>query len=133
MKFEKIDNWSERFRPDGLLYFTQRVNEMLFHYTDHVFKAPVLNTFLLAEEYIKTSKLVKKGTINENHLKQIMDEFQDSYKKDIVIKEHVDDNERTRVLQKLNSSSIDGQIQMMEYVRYTLRDYDNWCKQYICN
>ena len=131
MKYDKLTNWAEGFRHDGLLYFTQRIDEMLFHYTDHVYKAPVLNTFLLVDEFIKTAKLVKEGTINENHLKQIMAEFQESIKKDIIVKEHIDEAEKTRFLQKLNSSSIDGQLQMMKYIKYILCDYNEWCKQYI--
>ena len=130
MKYSTIENW-EDFRHDGLLYFTQRINEMLFHYTDHVYKAPVLNSFLLVDEFIKTAKLVKEGTINENHLKQIMAEFQDSFKKDIIIKEHLDENEKDQLLQKVNSSTINGQIQMMQYIQYVLRDYNEWCKQYL--
>jgi len=34
-------------RLDGLLYFSQRLDEMLFHYTVDLYKAPVLNTHLL--------------------------------------------------------------------------------------
>ncbi len=131
MKIETLKNWSKDFRHDGLLFFTQRINEMLFHQTDHIFKAPVLNTYLLADEYIKTAKLVKKGLINENHSKQIMEEFQDTFIKDIIIKEHLDENERNRILHKLNGITFDEQIKMMEYVQYILRDYNEWCKQYI--
>ena len=35
MKLNNLDNWKD-FKNDGLLYFCQRVNEMLFHYSDHI-------------------------------------------------------------------------------------------------
>jgi len=131
MKTETLNNWSKDFRHDGLLFFSQRINEMLFHYTDHILKAPVLNTLLLVDEYIKTAKLVKSGLINDYHLKQIMEEFQDTFNKDIIIKENLNENEKNYILHSLNSSTNEVKVQMMEYVRYVLKDYNGWCKKYI--
>ena len=87
MKFYKLDNWHPAFRHDGLLYFTQRIQEMLFYYSSHIYKAPVLNTYLLIQEYLHTAALVKNKTINEHHLKYIMDEFQDAFSNDPMIEE----------------------------------------------
>ena len=39
---------------DGYLFFVQRLQEMLFHYSDDIVKAPVHNTQTLLEEYKKT-------------------------------------------------------------------------------
>ena len=36
---------------DGYLFFVQRLQEMLFHYSDDIVKAPVHNTQTLLEEY----------------------------------------------------------------------------------
>ena len=47
MKFSKPVNWIDGFRHDGLLYFAQRLEEMLFSYTDELYSVPVLNTCLL--------------------------------------------------------------------------------------
>ena len=85
MKFYKLDNWDNDFRHDGLLYFSQRIQEMLFYYSDHIYKAPVLNSYLLIREYINTAKLVRKKVIKDNHLKYIMEEFQDTFSNDIVL------------------------------------------------
>ena len=35
---------------DGYLFFVQRLQEMLFHYSDDIVKAPVHNTQTLLEE-----------------------------------------------------------------------------------
>ena len=128
MKYDNLDNWDKNFRHDGLLYFAQRINEMLFYYTDHIFKSPVLNTELLVNEYIKTAKLARN---NDGHLKQIMDEFQNAFKKDIILNGHIDEHERTHILHKLNTSSSEEQFKIMEYVLYVLGDYNKWCKQFI--
>ena len=37
MKFSKPVNWIDGFRHDGLLYFAQRLEEMLFSYTDELY------------------------------------------------------------------------------------------------
>lgn len=41
---------------DGYLFFVQRLQEMLFHYSDDIVKAPVHNTQTLLEEYVDTEK-----------------------------------------------------------------------------
>ena len=58
---------------DGVLYFSQRIDEMLNHSTLHIHKAPLLNTYLLAREYLITSKNVTDKVINETHLKFVYD------------------------------------------------------------
>lgn len=131
MKFSKPDNWSTRFRHDGLLYFAQRIQEMLFHYTNHIYKAPVLNTFLLVKEYIYTAGLVRKKAINEGHLKHIMEEFQETFSNDLIIQKNFDAELKKQILQRLNSSSIQEQEKTMAYLLHLLRNYNNWCKEYL--
>ena len=82
MKYSELDNWIDGFQDDNLLFFTQRVNEMLFHFTDHVFQTPVYNTALLVDEFLDNQGLVEEGTIGSKHLKHIMDEFLSSFKND---------------------------------------------------
>ena len=85
MKFYKLNNWDSNFRHDGLLYFSQRIQEMLSYYSDHIYKAPLLNSYLLIKEYIDTANLVRKKIIKDNHLKYIMEEFQDTFANDIIL------------------------------------------------
>ena len=131
MKFYKLDNWSPNFRHDGLLYFTQRIQEMLFYYSAHIYKTPVLNTYLLIREYLNVAELVNRKTINENHLKHIMDEFQDTFSNDLIIREHIDEDKRTDILQKINSSTAQDQLKIMGYLLNVLGDYNLWCIEYL--
>ena len=53
---------------DGYLFFVQRLQEMLFHYSDDIVKAPVHNTQTFLEEYVDTEKDVVKGSIKQYQL-----------------------------------------------------------------
>ena len=131
MKFYNLDNWDANFRHDGLLYFTQRIQEMLFYYSAHIYKTPVLNTYLLVREYLNVAELVKNKTINENHLKHIMDEFQDAFGNDLIIRENIEEERRKDILQRLNSATIDDQEKIMKYLLNTLGEYNVWCINYL--
>jgi len=130
MKYESITNWGD-YRHDGLLYFAQRVNEMLSNDTDHIYKAPIYNTKLLVREYIKTSLLVDKSAVHENHLKSIIEEFQNSFSTDVVVAEHINEEKRQQLIRELNSPSKSKQRRIMKYISYLLSDYDYWCKNYL--
>lgn len=45
---------------DGILFFFQRLEEMLFHYSDDIVRASVHNTRTLLIEYLKNESEVKK-------------------------------------------------------------------------
>lgn len=129
MKYSDLDNWVNGFQHDSLLFFTQRVNEMLFHFTNHVFQTPVLNTSLLADEFLNNQDLVKEGIIGSKHLKHIMDEFLSSFSNDVVLKYHVESKEKQRILRKINSLPLDNRKTIMEYTKFLLSDYILWCRE----
>ena len=52
-----VQKWDRQY--DGILYFVQRLQEMLFHYSDDIVKAPVHNTMTLIFEYIELEKDVE--------------------------------------------------------------------------
>lgn len=120
MHFKVDGNWNDNFSHDGMLYFAQRVEEMLMFFTSHLYKAPVLNTYLLIEEYISTYRLVKSNTIQEPNLKIILEEFCDSIKNDIVIKEHFSKTDIEYYIQHLHELSLENQVQFMLYLYHNL-------------
>ena len=65
--------WEEKY--DGILYFFQRLEEMLFHYTIDIFIAPVHNTKTLLEEYISVQQDTAKKGVGIYNLEQIRDEL----------------------------------------------------------
>ena len=130
-KYEITGTWKDDFKHDGMLYFAQRIEEMLDHSTTHIYKVPVLNTNLLVKEYLATVSLVEKDIVHKDHLKHIMEEFKDSFMKDVVIKEHLSEKRINDILNKINESSEYDQQQIMKYVLSCLSDYNNWAKEYL--
>lgn len=116
---------------DGILYFSQRIDEMLKHSTYHIYKAPVHNTYLLIEEYLRTYNQVKKEIIDKAHLKYIYDEFLESFDNDVIIKEYISEKDRTALLNKLKSSSEFDRNKVMHYILHLISKYDYWCKEYL--
>jgi hypothetical protein len=127
MRFKINGNWKEGFSHDGMLYCAQRIEEMLMFFTSHLYKVPVLNTYLLIEEYLTTFGLVKSGMIHESHLKIILDEFCDSLKNDIVIKEHFSASQIEYFSQHLNELSQENQKKFMAYLFHKFVMYPVWC------
>ena len=131
MIFAKLDNWKDGFRHDGMLFFTQRVAEMLFHYSDHVYRTPVLNTSSLLDEYFQTVSLIEEGFINESHKQYILDELLDSLKNDIVVQKYLDEKECEKIIREINSSTDSERNAVLDYLRVKISDYDFWCRDYL--
>lgn len=131
MKFFTMNKSDDNPINDGILYFSQRIDEMLKHSTYHIYKAPVLNTYLLVEEYLITADLVKNGVIDQSHLKFIFEEFLESFDNDIIIKEYISEEKKTTLINKLNSSSEFDRNKVMHYILHLLSKYDYWCKEYL--
>lgn len=131
MKFFTMNKSEDNQINDGILYFAQRIDEMLNHSTYHIYKAPVLNTYLLAEEYLITANLVSQEVIDKSHLKNIYEEFIESFNNDIIIKEYLSEYDRAALINRLNGSSEFDKNKVMHYVMHLLCRYDYWCKEYL--
>ena len=75
--------WERQF--DGIQYFIQRLEEMLFHYSCDIFRAPVHNTKTLLMEFKKTLLEVKNGEVKEYLLNAIFEELKDSFINDKIL------------------------------------------------
>ncbi len=132
MKYNSV-RWENGFRHDGLLYFNQRLQEMLSHYTDHVYAVPVCNTLLLANEYLATSRLVNRGLIREDNLKYILDEFINSFMNDIVISYNISEELRKGYINQLQTASKQEKETIMRYITSKLSNYFTWSKAFLAN
>ena len=63
MRFSITGDWKKGFEHDGVLYFAQRIEEMLMEFSSHLYKVPVYNTFLLLIEYLNVSSDVKMAEL----------------------------------------------------------------------
>lgn len=118
-------------KHDGIIYMAQRIHEMLYHYSESIYKVPVYNTHFLIKEYINTEKLVQQGVINKSHLDNILSEFKKSIKKDIVIKQYITDENISKYINKLDTSSNEVKIKLMKYLWSITYKYSFWCKEYL--
>lgn len=76
---------------EGLLFFAQLVDELLFDYTIDTYKIPALNTRLLALELWTTLKEHGDNTLRYGAIEPIVNELRDRLKKDPVVKEILKD------------------------------------------
>ncbi len=110
-----------------MLFFAQRVEEMLMFYTSHIYKVPICNAYTLIEEYIQTYSLVTSGSVNSANLSAILDEFYDTLAHDIIIKAHYSDEDIACFTSLLKGSQPVQQEKFMRYLKHTMRDYPSWC------
>lgn len=118
--------WEKKY--DGILYFIQRLEEMLFHYSDDIVKAPMHNTATLIREYIK---LDKDKSVHEYHKKLVAEELDESIQNDEIIK-----SEFGRNFVAITQKSL--QQKQRETVYYldsiiNLGKYYNWTTKYLLN
>jgi len=133
VKFSAPNKWSKDFDYDGLLYFAQRLEEMLFHYSIDIYKAPILNTNQLIIEYLETGNKVEQGKVKESNLDYILEEFKDTFQNDIVLKKYWGQQNIERVLSAINTSTKVDQLKLMDYLQHIFGGgkYYQWCVEYL--
>ena len=111
---------------DGVLYFVQRLEEMLFHYSDDIVKAPVHNTATLIKEYVRLSM---DKNIKPFHLREVAEELQESLQNDRILKERIG----SKKIQKLIDSLKSHQTDTVRYLSNMISSkvYYKWCVSYV--
>lgn len=126
MKF-LVQHWAKS--DDGILYFFQRLEEMLFHYSSDIVRVPVHNTITLIDEFIKIEKRVKNGQVKSYQLDQIQEELSFTLQNDKILIAHFGNEFVETISKNLRKEGLD-------YVRYlknkiTSKTYFHWCVDYI--
>lgn len=107
---------------DGILYFIQRLEEMLFHYSDDIVKAPVHNTSTLIREYIE---LDQDDNIQDFHKDLVADEIVDSIQNDELIKGNLGHSFVARVIKAIKNNQQETIYYLAGIIR--LDKYYSWC------
>ena len=118
--------WSSE--NDSILYFIQRLEEMLFHYSDDIVKAPVHNTATLIIEYIILSK---DNNIQNFHLDIVADELRESLQNDLIIKERIGVKKVQKLLDSLKCQQKDTVNYLSGLISFPT--YYGWCIEYLLN
>lgn len=129
MKYSLPSNWSGDFENDGVLFFAQRLEEMLFDYSIDLYRMPLLNIHGLAEEYCDVANKVNSGEVKEYQRDIIFDELIESLKNDIVLKECWSYENIEKVIKTFGSSSQQEKYNTISYISATLSNgrYYDWC------
>ncbi|MBN2287090.1 MAG: hypothetical protein JXI43_11630 [Tissierellales bacterium] len=86
MKFQELTIWDYTESLEGLLFFAQLVDEMLFDHTLDSYKVPAMNTRLLCEELDSTLTDVYHENIREGAIGPIVEELVQSIGNDPIAK-----------------------------------------------
>lgn len=87
MKKADISHWENIQDIEGLLFFAQSVDEMLFDFTLDSYKPLALNSRLLCIECLESIEEVRNGFIQQKNLISIIEELVWSLRKDIAARE----------------------------------------------
>lgn len=129
MRFSVNGKWQYGYTHDGLLFFAQRIEEMLMYYTSHLYKVPVYNSYLLLEEYAETFSLVQRNSISQTHLSLILEELYHQLRSDYIIKEHYSEDDISYTIGQLKGTTGERQKQYVHYLWHTMSQYPEWCKE----
>ncbi len=126
MKYITQD-WSKE--NDGILFFIQRLQEMLFHYSDDIVRAPVHNTQTLVDEYISVEKEVLKGKVKQYQLDEIIHELKESLLADRILKEKYNSS----VIEDIANSLTQKKSPLVHYLNSMMSktDYYYGCIEYL--
>lgn len=118
---------------DGIVFFAQRLEEMLSSNSIDLYKMPLLNTHSLAAEYCDVAERVANGSLKEHYRTAVYDEFIFSFSNDIVLKENWGKDNIERVTKSFGSSKQKSKDNIIAYIDATLDNgkYFNWAKETI--
>lgn len=116
--------WNNGYQNDGLLYFFQRVHEMLDYNTSDIFRAPLHNTPSLIAEYLE----IYNGSAKHYNLDEVLHEFVESFRNDIVLQRFLGDSRINFIINRLNKYP-EKRESTMEYLFQSIgRKYLYWIK-----
>ncbi|MCI7188726.1 hypothetical protein [Anaerotignum sp.] len=132
MKYWLPVNWSENFGRDGLLFFVQRIQEMLFHFSSEIDRVPVHNTSTLLYEFLSTYKQVKKGVIGSYQLFTIFEELRNSFSEDKILRDYLGEETMGILSDQLNHCREEDYLNMVYYIADIVTPkYLEWSVNYL--
>ncbi|PKG85743.1 hypothetical protein CXF85_02840 [Colwellia sp. 75C3] len=122
MRFRSLEKWEVSPEIEGLIFFAQRAEELLFDYTVDSYKPMSLNAPFLCEEALSVIGDIKKELLDKANLRPILEELSWSLKHDMVAKSLLDLPYESYILSEENSSIEEIEIKL-SVLRRTLDSY----------
>lgn len=104
MRNYNLTSWNYSDSLECMLFFAQRMDELLFHHTTDTYRYSALSIRGLAAEYCSVYHDVKSGALNKKNLNHIIEEF----------------------VNRLKGDDITQKILTNEYVAWFIKNYGAW-------
>jgi hypothetical protein len=120
-----MEHWAKTAELEGLRYFAQRLDEMLFDYTLDTYKPAALNSISLCDEALSLISDVENKIIDEQNLEHVMDELLWALRQDDVAKKLLDldpefyvqtDRETPLPVKRRRLETLSGSLGVFRYV-----------------
>ncbi|WP_299229140.1 hypothetical protein [uncultured Psychroserpens sp.] len=119
MKYKEPKYWKYEKKLEGLLYFSQVLNEVLFDYSIDTYKPNALNAHSITHEALSLLRKVRSKHIPDGNLKPVREELLLLIKKDLVVKSLL--NEKLAHYSKLIKEA--NNIDDLYYSIYSIHTY----------
>lgn len=116
MRKNNIMSWEYTPSLNGLLFFAQRMDELLFHHTIDTYRYSALSIRGLAAEYCMVYIDVKAGILNKKNLEYIINEFSYRLKNDDIAKEILTEEYVTYFIKNYGSWDAKSQYENLQYI-----------------
>ena len=112
MKIKNLSLWNLENDIEALLFFAQRMDELLFLYSLDTYKPSCLNAPFLVKEALSVVEEVENGVIDESAVKTVLDELRWSLSSDLVAKKEIESDLSYYFLDIGNSKTKDIKIRL---------------------
>lgn len=116
MRKNNLTSWKYTESLECLLFFAQRMDELLFHHTIDTYRYSALSLRGLAAEYCTVYHDVNAGTLNKKNLSHIIDEFSYRIKSDDTAREILTGEYVDRFIKNNGKWDIKTQYENLQYV-----------------
>lgn len=106
MRQNNITKWKYDSSLNCLLFFAQRLDELLFHHTTDTYRYPSLSLRGLAAEYCSVYSDVRTGTVNKKNLEHIIEELSGRLDHDDIAKNILTEEFSSRFIKSHTSDSL---------------------------
>lgn len=116
MRKNNLTSWTYTDSLECLLFFAQRMDELLFHHTTDTYRYSALSIRGLAAEYCAVYRDVNAGTLNKMNLNHIIDEFVSRLKDDDIAKDILTNEYVTWFIKNHGAWDIQNQYENLKYI-----------------
>lgn len=122
MKYQKLERLNNTENLEGLVFFAQRLDEMVFDYSLDTYKPPALNAPYLCKEAISLIGDIEDKRIDAANLKHVLEELEWSLSSDPIAKKLID-LEPKQYFSLEDNSTLDNRKLKLEVLERSLNPY----------